>query len=139
MHRRGFIALSTALLLPSLAVAGQPRAERRLGLGRVAEIRADLCDYARSLPTNHAIGSAWLDAQVPQPALEQLLDAMAAQLAETRFSDTQHRDLTSLVAVQVRRDFETGHLVNLNGWMLSATETRLCGIACLLAAPAALS
>jgi hypothetical protein len=37
------------------------------------------------------------------------------------------------IAAMVRRDFDTGRTVLVNGWVLSATEARQCALFSLLA------
>jgi len=37
------------------------------------------------------------------------------------------------IAAMVRRDFETGRTVLVNGWVLAATEARQCALFSLLA------
>jgi hypothetical protein len=51
--------------------------------------------------------------------------------------DTTRADGTCLrraIAVEIRRDFTMGRVVSVDGWILSQTEARLCGLAALLAA-----
>jgi hypothetical protein len=38
-------------------------------------------------------------------------------------------DLRALVAARVREDFEAGDTVQVDGWILSCTEARLCALA----------
>jgi hypothetical protein len=49
--------------------------------------------------------------------------------AGTRLADTSDDDLRSLVATRVREDFDAGQTVQVDGWILSCTEARLCALA----------
>jgi hypothetical protein len=40
-------------------------------------------------------------------------------------------DLRAAVAVRVREDFEAGDTVQVDGWILSCTEARLCALAAI--------
>jgi hypothetical protein len=40
--------------------------------------------------------------------------------------------LRELLRSQQRQDFERGHTVKVQGWILSQTEVRLCGLAALI-------
>jgi hypothetical protein len=42
---------------------------------------------------------------------------------------TSDDDLRALVAARVREDFEAGDTVQVDGWILSCTEARLCALA----------
>lgn len=127
------MALATAALLPSLATGAQRRAAAQAAPDADAVFQAELLRYARTLRSQHALGKAWLAVQQPQPSTESLFGTLAAQLAETRAALAQPADLPSSIAHQVRGDFRTGNTVTVEGWVLSATEARLCGLACRLA------
>ena len=57
-------------------------------------------------------------------AIKRSNPALAAALLSS-----DHRRLTSLARVQVRRDFEENDVVSLEGWLLSRTEVRLATLA----------
>lgn len=61
---------------------------------------------------------------------------LAARIAGTmehylRLSSAGPRRLRALLAEQQKRDFAEGRTVNVDGWILSVTEARLCAIAAL--------
>ena len=81
-----------------------------------------------------AIGSEYLR-QYPQDAnVDVLLDQIASRLAANDvglFSITD-QSLREQLDGMVRVDFAIDRIVKLHGWVLSATEARLCALAALM-------
>ena len=81
-----------------------------------------------------AIGSEYLR-QYPQDAnVDVLLDQIASRLAANDvglFSITD-QSLREQLDGMVRADFAIDRIVKLHGWVLSATEARLCALAALM-------
>jgi murein L,D-transpeptidase YcbB/YkuD len=70
-----------------------------------------------------AIGTAVLRAGSAEPSVQALLQALQRQ-------QDGPIDAGSIRA-QIRDDFAQGRIVDVEGWMLSATEARLCALAAL--------
>jgi hypothetical protein len=77
-------------------------------------------EYLRSAPR---------EADVPM-----LVDLICSLQPDRRaeFSQADGQTLGNLLLCQQRDDFEHGRTVNVRGWILSATEVRLCALAALV-------
>jgi hypothetical protein len=82
-------------------------------------------DSARSL--GRAALAALPGATTP-PALAAAVLADLPGDAATLAAASDH-DLRALVAARVREDFDSGDTVQVDGWILSCTEARLCALA----------
>jgi hypothetical protein len=82
-------------------------------------------DSARSL------GRAALGALPGATAPSALAAAVLAGLpgGAPKLDAASDDDLRALVAARVREDFESGETVQVDGWILSCTEARLCALA----------
>jgi hypothetical protein len=81
-----------------------------------------------------AIGSEYLRLYPQHAKIEVLLDQIASRLAASDvglFSITDH-SLREQLDGMVRADFAVDRVVKLRGWVLSATEARLCALAALM-------
>lgn len=100
------------------------------GLGNT-DLLFDLC---LDLKCPHALGMACLEAL---PAAETSLDGLASLIIQEAASHA--RDLTSSILLrrsirgQIQHDFRTGAMTNVDGWVLSVTETRVYALSSLLA------
>jgi hypothetical protein len=111
--------------LPALAVLQQ--AQQALLPSRLAGLLA----HSESAKV---IGSEYLRMYPQEADLNVLLDLLAAQLAVSdagRFgiADEQLRERLDRM---IRADFADDRIVKLRGWVLSATEARVCALAVLL-------
>jgi hypothetical protein len=107
-----------------LAVGGRRRRSAISPCG-LATLLSELC-YSIT------IGNACLEAL---PATENSKDALTrAILGDMREADRDYssaRALTRAVMEGSRNDFRDGRIVNVDGWMLSLTETRIYALAVL--------
>jgi hypothetical protein len=77
-----------------------------------------------------AIGEAYLKHMRIESSPAAILTAAAGTLALIDAARTQTANTTALVAA-VRRDFQEGRVVDLQGWVLSRTELELCALTLL--------
>ena len=80
------------------------------------------------------IGGEYLLKYPLEAAVDTLLDQIAARVVVSDvglFSPTDHQ-LREQLDRLVRADFAADRIVKLRGWVLSATEARLCALAALL-------
>lgn len=77
------------------------------------------------------IGAVVMSAEPEMMSEDKLVARLLADLGLTRQSavTASHLDLTRRISETVRRDFETGRIVNVFGWRLAMTEARLCALA----------
>ena len=76
------------------------------------------------------LGRAYLDAYPHERSTDAITTALRLSLDVLPFSVTDER-LRALFHASVSRDFEQGRTLALDGWVLSITELRLCGLATL--------
>jgi hypothetical protein len=123
------MSITRRLVLAGIAALGLPVPSAHAGEAPSSALRL----YALTLPpvSARAIGRAYL-ARFPQEgepiALTRLiLEGMA-------FSDSEkltlgERELRGRVAAQLRADFAEGRITEIDGWLMSRTEGRLCALA----------
>ena len=80
-----------------------------------------------------AIGEAYLKHMGIESSPAVILAAAAGTLALIDAARTQTA-ITAAVVAAVRRDFQEGRVVHLQGWVLSRTEVELCALTLLPAA-----
>jgi hypothetical protein len=98
---------------------------------------AESCDAAirlRSLipapGSGREIGRVYL-AKCPEEAGASALTPLilsSLSLEEGDVAGLEFQALSAKVAMRVRSDFEQGDIVDIDGWILSRTETRLCAL-----------
>lgn len=76
------------------------------------------------------VGQAYLGAYPEEAELERLVRQLESALASPPRS---RRALRERLGATVRQDFADGRTVRVQGWVLSRTEARLCGVAALSA------
>jgi hypothetical protein len=88
-------------------------------------------------PSARVIGNTYLQ-QFPQEAnIRVLLKHIVADFSggfshsDDRLSSAADRELMGSLQRRIRRDFSEEKVVKLQGWILSATEARLCALAAL--------
>ena len=119
--RRRFL-LAAATLAVGLAVGGKRSWDHLAGarLGRILGER----EAAR------AIGRAWLATNPQEGKRRRLIRELLADLGfGARFAGSD--ELRRRVAERVRFDYGAGHVAQVEGWVLSRTELRLCALAAL--------
>jgi hypothetical protein len=79
------------------------------------------------------VGLAYLQ-QYPHEADERLLlERLAASVAGGEaLSRSSDQELKALLASAIRQDFAAERVVKIQGWILSATEARLCALSALV-------
>lgn len=118
-----------ALLVSACAWLGGlgTRGVSGIGSADAAPLASPLAMLFTDPRSAQAIGAAYLrtidGAEVPSERMRRAIlgDGPTADAAE----------LKRAIAVQIRRDFAEGAIVMVDGWMLSRTEARLCGLAAL--------
>jgi hypothetical protein len=129
--RRAFAqALLVAVALPFV-----PKAQAAIlanvegGVGLAEAIS----DIVRDIEVSQ-VGKAYLVVKPEEGSVERLMSEIErAGLDETRGVDQPStRDRGRALANAVRRDFQCGRVVNVQGWRLSQTEARVCALAHLV-------
>jgi len=77
-------------------------------------------EYLRSVPSEAK----------PNLLIDLICSCDGGQRAE--FTQADEQRLVELLRVRERQDFEYGRVVNLRGWILSKTESRVCALAALI-------
>jgi hypothetical protein len=79
------------------------------------------------------LGRLYLDRYPHENSLHALASHLPLQARNEGFSghDTEIDTIHELIRSQIRRDFESGNCVRIDGWVLSRTEARLCAMATL--------
>lgn len=79
-----------------------------------------------------AIGSAYLTTRPEEANTHKLVQLITGADEDPFVVDrTSDTELCAWVRRRQARDFATGRIVNLDGWLLSATEVRICALAAL--------
>ena len=129
LSRRGLIAMAAGgcamrfgALVPSSDAAG-----------RLADAHL-LFAACSDLKCSEAIGMACLRALPAAETSRDVLASMIIQRTAPRTSDlNSSAEVRRLVRAQIREDFHTGAVKNVDGWILSLTETRVYALSALLA------
>ena len=113
----------------SVASAGADR-------GRQAALRTDTNSQAAAIyfgagaDAARAIGEAYLRQLGVAPTRASILEHTAGALQILTAARSQKAALTDLAGA-VRRDFQDGRILQLEGWVLSRTEVELCALTLL--------
>jgi hypothetical protein len=119
--RRNFAVLIAGVAAwPGSAVAGSSKSPQSMLLS--------LFEHSQSAC---AIGALCLNSLPPGQTARALTEAIVAAAALDAQSLKSRPAIKQRIAEQVARDFSEGAVVNVDGWMLSLTETRLCALAAL--------
>jgi hypothetical protein len=123
------MSITRRLVLAGIAALGLPAPSVHAGEALSSALRL----YALTLPpvSARAIGRAYL-ARFPEEgepiALTRLiLEGMAFSEAQTL--PLGERKLRAQVASRLRADFAEGRIAEIDGWLISRTEGRLCALA----------
>ena len=127
VSRRRFLAAAaagtTALLSQALGVAVIPGMPGGVERAAAADLRALFANPESA----RAIGAEYLRQYPAEAAVNTLIELIGVVGAgqDGRF---QASALTAMLQRRIAQDFETDTIVQVNGWILSRTESRLCAI-----------
>lgn len=77
------------------------------------------------------LGRAYLEIQPEEASVETLTPLLSEDLDLSPFGMSDD-ELRQVSRARMRRDFEDGHTLTVQGWVFSRTELRLYGLAALL-------
>jgi hypothetical protein len=86
--------------------------------------------FGAAIGAAKAIGEAYLRQLDVEPARASILEHTSGVLQILATARNQKAALTALVAA-VRRDFQEGRVLAIEGWILSRTEAELCALTLL--------
>jgi hypothetical protein len=92
--------------------------------------RAAASYFGTAMSAARAIGEAYLRELEVEPTRPSILEHTAGALKIIATARTQKAALTELVSA-VRRDFQEGRVLRLEGWVVSRTEVELCALTLL--------
>lgn len=122
------------LLLGSLGTGASlllwPRAARRLSTSTCRDLRDRLAGLLEHRDSAWIVGREYLRA-TPSEATPPVLAYLIAErlpLERRALVSATDEELRRLLAASVVADFEEGRTVEIDGWVLSATEARLCAL-----------
>lgn len=75
-----------------------------------------------------AIGQRYLAGAAPEADIPRLITLLCGVEGRNRLATASDEQLRALFAERQREDFRHGRTVNVDGWMLSQTEARLCAL-----------
>jgi hypothetical protein len=116
-----------AILASACAWVAGPRLRTLPGIGsaEAAPLAPALAALFSDRRSAEAIGAAYLRSlDRTEVSTERLMRELAVDDASTM---TPAR-LKRAIGARIRRDFAEGAVVTIDGWMLSQTEARLCGL-----------
>jgi hypothetical protein len=134
MQRRQFLAWFAAagVLWPG----GPGRVWTGLAGVRSAKMADRLAAVFSRPASAAAVGRAYLAAHPGEAGVDRLAGELEAALRRSG-CEPARADLATLrraAAHQIKEDFAQSRVVQVDGWVLSLSEARLCGLAALLAA-----
>jgi hypothetical protein len=85
-------------------------------------------------PSAAIVGLEYLRCVPGEADVDRLVDLICASLPTRRaeLAQADMEKLRELLRSQQRQDFDRDHTVKVQGWILSQTEVRLCGLAALI-------
>jgi len=89
-----------------------------------------LTDFLTDAPSARLIGKAYLQLEPDERSEERLIDLVFPALRSAQEPPLRDEILAQFLA-SVRSDFEETRVVRIGGWLLSRTESRLCGLVAL--------
>ena len=90
-------------------------------------------DFFDRVESAAAVGREYLRLVPEERDAARLRQLILADCRETPGAGSPRRRLHDSVMARQRLDFEAGRTVRIDGWVLSRTEARLCGLAALSA------
>jgi hypothetical protein len=126
MKRRSFILLSatgiTALVLPSLSCNSVNPSTTKI-LQEPNQL-AHICD----VQTIRDIGIAYRKQVAAESDKDQLIKLILTDNSGNSISSSDSILLKLALNEKIQADFDSGNIVKVKGWILSATEARQCAI-----------
>lgn len=126
-------ACGTPLVAPVSASAGQASQGSQADARPDPDARAAAIYFGAGIEAARAIGEAYLRHLKVETTRASILEHTAGALQILASARNQKTALAELVSA-VRRDFQEGHVVQLEGWIVSRTEAELCALTLLPAA-----
>ncbi len=84
-----------------------------------------ICD----LNTIRGIGMAYRLQTPTESGVDKLADVLSVDSAGNKISSSSDKlIIQNLISQKIKRDFETGNTVIVNGWVLAVTEARQCAL-----------
>jgi choline dehydrogenase-like flavoprotein len=129
-HALGRRRLLEALLLAPLLSFGDDQGD---GTRNTYEGAVKIRDLFRGLGNARAIGNLFLETQSPGATLAGVYDQLARSLLlHSAPRPPGAGPLRTRILKQIERDFMTGNTVEIEGWVLAATELHVCALVALL-------
>lgn len=132
MGRRGFLAAMAGIAGTVMVARARPwnALIRFAPPPPPAERLAGLLTHRESA---RAVGSAYLERVPAESSAAQLVDHLATGLPAGRqtLREASDAELRSLLEAGIRSDFEADRVVDVDGWILSPTESHLCALTAL--------
>jgi hypothetical protein len=124
MHRRRFLFVLGAGGLAAALLGGRFAKRRwdRTLAGRLAALLGD-AEGPRTL------GAAWLALNPGEGGRSKLVRGLLGDLGGFRARFLEAEELKNRVAERIRSEYAAGTVVQVEGWILSLTEIRLCALA----------
>jgi hypothetical protein len=97
-------------------------------------LASKLVDFFQDRESARAVGREYLRIAPVEADTLKLTELICAGRQE-RYAELSHASMGKvrrMLLHQQREDFEKGRIVNLQGWILSQTEVRLCALATLV-------
>jgi hypothetical protein len=125
MHRRTFLKVVGVAGAFGLPLAGCHDVGTIDDVLRLPAFLSGICDEK----TLYEIGIAF-GKRFPQSYRSDILknELMRSVLDEKQIAKTEPSRLSSLLYERVERDFHSGNVTDLKGWVLSITEARQCAL-----------
>ena len=125
---RVLAACGTPFVIPvTPARAGQ---EPRETSAHDTNARAATAYFGAGITAARVIGEAYLRQLKVEPARASILEHTGGTLQILATAGDQEAALAALVSA-VRRDFQDGRILQLEGWVLARTEVELCALTLL--------
>ncbi len=133
MNRREFLALSLGGACAVFLQFGRLRMAHA-GLPQQDLLRARLSGLLRHTDSARIVGREYLHRYPQEATVSVLLDLIAADGAggQAALSKGPDDELRALLDHKMRQDFADEKVVQLQGWVLSVTEARLCALTALV-------
>jgi len=94
-------------------------------------LHLELTDFLTDAPSARLIGQVYLQLEPDERDVERLVELVFPGLRSAHGLPGRDEVLAHFLA-SVRSDFEELRIVRIGGWLLSRTESRLCGLTTLL-------
>jgi len=129
LTRRGFLRMACAI------VAMVPTRLPELFAGTVVSPSLDrlvskLVGFFHDKDSARAVGREYLRIAPVEADTMKLTELICAGRQE-RYAELSQVNVRRMLLHQPREDFDKGRIVNVQGWILSETEARLCALAAL--------